>query len=146
MLSLSLGGCDSSKPTPVATKDEAKAAGDKGPKRVSIDPKAPAGKSPLKKKSDKTPEQAKAFVVKTNEELKEIWTRSAKAQWAKATDITDEHDKAAAELTAEVMAYETKAIAEAATYDGVQADPDTRRQLELLKLTSTVPAPVATSA
>lgn len=141
MLSLSLGGCDSSKPTPVATKDEGKAAEKKGPKRVSIDPKAPAGKSPLKKKSDKTPEQAKAFVTKTNQELKEIWTRSAKAQWAKATDITDEHDKAAATLTAEVMAYETKAIAEAATYDGVKADPDTRRQLDLLKLTSTVPAP-----
>ena len=141
MLSLSLGGCDSSKPTPVATKDDAKAADKKTPKRVSIDPKAPAGKSPLKKKTDKTPEQAKAFITKTNQELKEIWTRSAKAQWAKATDITDEHDKAAAELTAEVMAYETKAIAEAATYDGVKADPDTRRQLDLLKLTSTVPAP-----
>lgn len=137
MLSLGLSGCDSSKPTPVATKDEAKAADKAAPKRVSVDPKAPAGKSPSKK----TPAQAKAFITKTNEELEEIWTRSAKAQWAKATDITDEHDKAAATLTAEVMAYETKAIAEAATYDGVKADPDTRRQLDLLKLTSTVPAP-----
>ena len=149
LVASTLVACDSSKPAPNATKPDAKAADakaegkaeGKAPKKVAIDPKAPAGKSPFEKKSDKTPEQAKAFVEKTDKELKELWTRSAKAQWTKATDITDAHDKAAAELTAEVMAYETKAIAEAATFNGVEADPDTMRQLELLKLASTVPAP-----
>ena len=144
LVSLSLGACDSSKPVPKA-KPDAKGADAKGAeakqgdtsKKVAIDPKAPPGKSPLKK----TPEQAKAFITKTNDELKALWTRSAQAQWTKATDITDAHDKAAAELTAEVMAYETKAIAEAASFEGVEADEDTRRQLELLKVSSTVPAP-----
>jgi peptidyl-dipeptidase A len=141
-LLLGATACDSGSAPAEKKKADAKAADGKADeaKRVNVDPKGKPGKSVLAK-SDKTPEQAKAFVEKTDKELKELWTRSAKAQWTKATDITDEHDKAAAELTAEVMAYETKAIAEAATFDGVKADPDTRRQLDLLKVSSTVPAP-----
>ncbi len=142
LVSMSFAACDSSTPPP---KKDAKADEKADPKadaKVAVNPKAGPGKSPLKKGvPGKTAEQAKAFAEKTDTELKELWTRSAKAQWAKATDITDEHDAAAAKLTAEVMAYETKAIAEAATFAGVKADEDTMRQLKLLKLASTVPAP-----
>lgn len=152
LVSTTVGACDSSSPAPKPTKPgakdsdakaaDAKAVKDQAAKRIAVDPNGgKPGKSPFEKKSDKTPEQAKAFAEKTDKELKELWTRSAKAQWTKATDITDEHDKAAAVLTAEVMAYETKAIAEAATFDGVKAEPDVRRQIDLLKISSTVPAP-----
>ncbi len=149
-LSLFLGGaaCDSGNKAPkanakadakAAKKSDAKADTKSASKKVELDLKEDGkGKSPFAKG---TAEEAKAFAAKTDKELKELWTRSAKAQWTKATDITDEHDAAAAKLTAEVMAYETKAIAEATKFDGVKADDDTMRQIKLLKLASTVPAP-----
>ena len=124
-----LGACDAPAP-----KDGAPTAATSPSASGSESPTASGG-------ATKTAAAAKAFVAKTDRELKELWTRSQKAQWAKATDITDAHDAAAAKLTAEVMAYETKAIAGAATFNGVEADRDTTRQLELLKLMSTVPAP-----
>jgi peptidyl-dipeptidase A len=39
------------------------------------------------------------------------------------------------------MAYETKAVLDAAKFDAYQGDPDVRRQITLLKQTSTLPAP-----
>lgn len=85
--------------------------------------------------------EAAKFVTEVDGKLRELWTKSAKAEWTKATDITDEHEKAAADANAQVMAYETKVIQQAATFDGVQAEADAMRQIKLLKLTSTLPAP-----
>lgn len=84
---------------------------------------------------------AKKFAVDVDTKLRALWTEAAKAEWTKATDITDEHEKAAAAVNARVMAYETKVITEATQFDGVVADPATDRQIKLLKLTSTLPAP-----
>lgn len=84
---------------------------------------------------------AQKFVTDVDAKLRELWTVAAKAEWTKATDITDEHEKLAAEANAKTMAYETKVIKEATQFDGVVADPDTDRQIKLLKLTSTLPAP-----
>jgi len=88
-----------------------------------------------------TPEEAKAFITEVDAKLRELWTTSSEAEWAKATDITDEHEAAAAAAQAEVMGYETQVIREATRFDGVEAEPDVRRQIDLLKLTSTLPAP-----
>ena len=84
---------------------------------------------------------AEAFVKKTDEELRKLWTKSAEAEWAKVTNITDETEAAAAATTAEVMAYETKAIKEARQFKGYKGDEAVARQLKLLGLTSTLPAP-----
>jgi peptidyl-dipeptidase A len=91
--------------------------------------------------TDKAAEKAKAFVEQTDAKLRELWTASSKAEWAKSTNITPETEKAAAEANARVMAFETKAIKEAAQLPDFEGDPDTKRQIELLKLTSTLPAP-----
>ncbi len=88
-----------------------------------------------------TPEEARAFVATVDKGLREHWVAGAKAEWAKATNITPETEAAAAKANAATMAYETKVIQEATKFAGVQADPDTARQIELLKLTSTLPAP-----
>jgi peptidyl-dipeptidase A len=110
-------------------------------KKVTIDlKKTPKGPS-LAEPSKPTPEEAKAFITEVDAKLREVRIKAAEAEWAKATDITDEHTAAAAAASADVMAYETKAILDTTKFDGVEADPDVRRQLTLLKITSTLPAP-----
>jgi peptidyl-dipeptidase A len=114
-----------------------------GPKEAP----AAAKPAPGSKPSDAAPvealtaEGAEAFVREVDARLRELWTASAKAEWAKATNITDETEAAAAKTTAAVMEYETQAIKEAAKWSGVQAAPEVVRQIELLRLTSTLPAP-----
>ncbi|MFO0631516.1 MAG: M2 family metallopeptidase [Nannocystaceae bacterium] len=86
-------------------------------------------------------EEAAAFAKEVDAELRRLYVAGGKAEWAKATNITDETEKAAAAANAETMAYETKAIARAAAFDSWQGDPEVRRQITLLKLQSTLPAP-----
>jgi len=73
--------------------------------------------------------------------LRTLWTAAARAEWDKATNITDATVANAARAQAEVMAFETQAILHAAKLDTNGLDPSSRRQIELLKLTSTLPAP-----
>ncbi len=93
--------------------------------------------------SGATPQDAKAFAGEVDTKLKELWTVASRADWEKSTNITDENEAAAAKATAAVMAYETQAIKDATKFDAIldQAGPDTKRQIQLLKLTSTLPAP-----
>lgn len=147
LVSLACGGNPDGKPADAkaATKDgktgDAKDVKAKDDKKVTVDMKKdPKGPS-LADAKKPTPEEAKAFITEVDGKLRELWTKSAEAEWAKQTDITDEHEAAAAAVGAEVMAYETQAIGKAATFNGVEVEPDVRRQLELLKLTSTLPAP-----
>jgi peptidyl-dipeptidase A len=142
-LSLACGGTSDQKPADgkEATKADAKKDA-KDAKKVTVDLEKDAKKGPsIAEPKKPTPEEAKAFITEVDAKLRELWTKGGAAEWAKQTDITDEHEAAAAAVQAEVMAYETKAIGEATKFDGVEADPDVRRQLELLKLTSTLPAP-----
>ena len=127
---------------PGDAKADAKEAKTAETKKVAIDLKDDAKGPSLKDAKPKgTPEEAKAFITEVDAKLRELWTKASEAEWAKATDITDEHEAAAAAVQAEVMAYETKVIGEATRFDGVEAEPDVRRQIDLLKLTSTLPAP-----
>ena len=86
-------------------------------------------------------EEARAFVKEVDGELRRLYVAGGTAEWAKATNITDETEKAAAAANAETMAYETKAIKLATKFDGWTGDPEVRRQIDLLKLSSTLPAP-----
>jgi len=84
---------------------------------------------------------ANAFILSTDAKLREVWTGASRAEWEKATNITDATEQAAAEANAKVMAFETAAIKEARGFRDVEADPPVKRQLKLLALTSTLPAP-----
>jgi len=100
--------------------------------------------APIKKTGDSpepSDEEAKKFIADTDAELRKLWVEGAKAEWAKATNITDETEAAAAKANAATMAYETKAIQAATKFDAYQGDADVKRQITLLKLTSTLPAP-----
>lgn len=91
--------------------------------------------------ADVPPDEAAIFVLRTETKLRELWTRAARAEWAKATNITAETVKAAADAQAEVMAFETEAIKAAAHLELSGLSQSDRRKVELLKLTSTLPAP-----
>ncbi|MEZ4318967.1 MAG: M2 family metallopeptidase [Myxococcota bacterium] len=91
----------------------------------------------------KTPStaDAEAFVKEVDQGLREKWGTAELAQWTLATDITDEHEKAAAKADEATMAYMSEVIPKATDYDGVQAPADVLRQIELLKRAAGLPAP-----
>src|SRR5512135_1326368 len=97
-------------------------------------PPAPAASAP-------TAADARAFVQGVNEELKRLTVRAATADWIKATYITDDTERNSAAMNEDLMAYLSRTIPEAARFDGVAPDPQTRRMLHLLKLSSSLPAP-----
>jgi peptidyl-dipeptidase A len=91
--------------------------------------------------SQPTPEEARAFVQKVNEDLKRLWSRAATAEWIKATYITDDTEQNAATFNEELMAYLSKTIPEARRFEGLELDADTARMLTLLRLSTSLPAP-----
>jgi peptidyl-dipeptidase A len=88
-----------------------------------------------------TAADAAAFAKQVDAELRALWVESSRAQWANATDITEAHGKAESAANEKVLAYTAKAIKEAQRFDGVEADADTMRQLRLLSLSTSMPAP-----
>ena len=84
---------------------------------------------------------AREFVASVDRDLRAAWIEAETKAWEQATNITPETEQAAAEAHEKVMAYLNTAIPKAASFDGVEVDPDTRRQLELLKRATTLPAP-----
>lgn len=119
ILSLSLLAC-SSTPSPAPTPAPAE---------------APSKAAP-------TPAEAKAFVDGAEAQLLTLWKASESAHWTLSTDITDEHEQAAAKADEAVMKAMSAIIPRAATFDGVEGlDADTARKLDLLKRSTTLPAP-----
>jgi peptidyl-dipeptidase A len=102
---------------------------------------AAAAQPPAPAASPPSAAEAKAFVDEVNAELKRLAVRLGTAEWIKATHITDDTERNAAAMNEDLMAYQSRIVPEAARFDGVDADPDTRRMLHLLKLGSTLPAP-----
>ncbi|HYV46694.1 MAG TPA: M2 family metallopeptidase [Myxococcaceae bacterium] len=89
-----------------------------------------------------TPQEAKAFTIKVESDLRRLWTRSSTAEWIKNTYITDDTERNEAAAAEEVMAYLATAIKESTRYKGLKGlDPATERKLHLLQVASTIPAP-----
>src|SRR5262245_58747924 len=92
---------------------------------------------PAKTKSDpKLEAEAREFVARTDSELRRIIVAESQAQWANATDITDEHEAAAGAASAETMSFLTRSMLESRKFDPIldNLDPDTRRQIKLLRV------------
>lgn len=87
------------------------------------------------------PEPADGFVARVNAELKPLLADWERAEWVKATYITHDTEQIAAYFHARVMAYQSRAIKEAARYDGQPLDADTARALTRLKTMISLPAP-----
>jgi peptidyl-dipeptidase A len=86
--------------------------------------------------------EAKQFVGQVDKELRDLYVASSEAEWANQTDITPEHEAAAAKANEALANGLTKLIKASRKYEAVQdkLDPDTRRQLWLLKIAGQ-PAP-----
>ncbi len=86
--------------------------------------------------------EAKKYVADMNDELKKLYVDASQAQWINETDITPEHEEVASKAGAEQAKGITKLIKGAKKFDAIadKLDPDTRRQLLLLKF-SGQPAP-----
>ena len=86
--------------------------------------------------------EAKQFAAHADAELKRLYVEASVAEWANQTDITSEHEAAAAKASEALANGLTKLIKASRKFESVQQklDPDTRRQLWLLKIAGQ-PAP-----
>jgi peptidyl-dipeptidase A len=119
------------KPEPVAPK-------------VTEQPKPPPEpvKPPEPSADDKLVAEAQAFVKNADGELRKLVVEQSLAAWANETDITDEHQAAAAKASEHQSVEITKMVKAARKFEPIYSklDPDTRRQLTLLKFQAT-PSP-----
>jgi peptidyl-dipeptidase A len=84
---------------------------------------------------------AKAFVAKTNDDLKRLAIRQSTAAWIKNTYITDDTERMSAQADEEQLGYLSYAIHDAARFKDVRVDPQTSRMLYLLRVSSPIAAP-----
>ncbi|HEX5061211.1 MAG TPA: M2 family metallopeptidase [Kofleriaceae bacterium] len=86
--------------------------------------------------------EATEFAKHADEELRKLYVDSSVADWANQTDITPEHEAASAKASEALANGLTKLIKESRKFERVlpKLDPDTRRQLWLLKIAGQ-PAP-----
>jgi peptidyl-dipeptidase A len=102
---------------------------------------AVANAQPAAAAAKPTPEDAKAFVDRTEAQMATLSQYVNKAAWVRATYITEDTMWLEAKAGAEFTDLATRAAIEAAKYDGVQVDAVTRRKLEILKRAVVAPAP-----
>jgi peptidyl-dipeptidase A len=88
-----------------------------------------------------TPEDARVFIQKVNEDLKRLTVKQSTADWIKSTYITEDSERAAAWANDDLLAATRAALEQAKRFDGVTLDPDTARMLRLLRVNNSVLAP-----
>ncbi|MGA9659111.1 MAG: M2 family metallopeptidase, partial [Asticcacaulis sp.] len=87
-----------------------------------------------------TPAEAKAFVDEAEAKLAELAEYDAHVQWVGATFITYDTEWLQTRADAELNEAAVKYAVAAAKYNDVDVDPVTRRKLNLLRLSQTLPA------
>ena len=93
-----------------------------------------------------TAADAKAFVERADTELLELYKRLSQAQWVSSTYITIDTEAISARSYQQFIAATMRLAKEATRYDALTLDADTKRRLELLKLSSIpLPAPSDTA-
>lgn len=91
--------------------------------------------------SSTTAEDAKAFLVAAQTDLEQLQLPAAQAAWVYQNFITEDTAALSASLGEKLSSAAVRYAVEAAKFNDVKVDPDTRRQLELLKQSLTLPAP-----
>ncbi len=86
-------------------------------------------------------ETAPEFVARINRDIAELGRETGKAFWVQATYITPDTNFLAAKASEKLLAFNSRAVEESKRYIGQDLDPDTRRQLQLLRLDTSLPAP-----
>ncbi|MGE3731030.1 MAG: M2 family metallopeptidase, partial [Lysobacterales bacterium] len=86
-------------------------------------------------------EQADRLVSTVNARLRTDYPEQAAAQWLSATYITPDSQRIAAKANERALAELKRNVEQAAAFDGVSLSTETRRALDLLKLSTAMPAP-----
>ncbi|MBL8784491.1 MAG: M2 family metallopeptidase [Deltaproteobacteria bacterium] len=133
---------DAAPPAPAADVAKGDAAQADAPK-VEADAKPVEGDTAKAPEAAKAPtaEDAKAFIDEANQTLHKLRARAETAEYIKATYITPDTERNAAAAQADVMAYLAVAIPKAASFRDVEVPAETRRMLELLRISPTLPPP-----
>ena len=88
---------------------------------------------------------AQWFIAQINRGLRAAYEAQFEAAWLNATNITNDNEKKLSQRTSEAMAYLSQIIPLATHFDQVLTDNITRRQLDLLKRATVLPAPQESS-
>lgn len=92
-------------------------------------------------------DDANAYVADAERQLQAMSPIYQQAEWVNETYITSDTEAIAARADADHTALQVRLAKGAARFDGLNGlSPDTRRKLDLLKLTITMPAPDASGA
>ena len=139
LLLILAAACGSSKPDPVTpppSGGSAQVAAPEPPQPPQPQPPAPPPADPKPVVPDEPlVAEAKQFVVQMDAELRKLYVDASVAAWANETDITPEHEAAAAKAGAEQAKGITRLIKASQKFEPILAklDPAARRQLLLLK-------------
>jgi peptidyl-dipeptidase A len=94
-----------------------------------------------------TAAEADAFIARAERELAEFGVISARAQWVNATYITPDTDALAAHFGTIGTEMQVRLANEAARFQNAPGlSPDTRRKLDILRASLTLPAPTTPGA
>ncbi len=86
-------------------------------------------------------ENADEFIARVNAELKAMYPEMTSAQWLSSTYINDDSARVAAKANERWLTILNGWIEQAGKYDGQPMSEDTRRAINLLKLSTSMPAP-----
>ena len=86
-------------------------------------------------------ESAEAFVARVHDEYAQLWKEQSAAQWVRATYITGDTALIAAMMSEKYAEWHSATVAQAKQYDGMDLDPQVRRAIDMLKLSTSEPAP-----
>jgi peptidyl-dipeptidase A len=100
---------------------------------------APPKPKPVPRRA--TAAEARAFVEKAEARLNDLAVESSRADWVKATYITDDTEALSALASQRLLSAVTELAKAATRFDGVKVPEDVRRKLALLKLATSTPAP-----
>ncbi len=111
-------------------------------------PTAPSGQStPRARPSVGTPQgpatvaEATKFLAAVNKDLLALWIKQERMRWVQATNLTHDTEILVAKVDEEVMEFIGRKAMEANRFDKVKLPAAMRRQLRLIKLAQTLPAP-----
>jgi peptidyl-dipeptidase A len=122
-----LGGCATTPTTPPVAD-------------VTPPPSAPQPPAPPSGPAKPTPEEAKAYADNAEKTLAELSEYDNHVQWVRATYINDDTEMLQTKADAALNEATVKLAMGAAKFNDVDVDPVTRRKLNLLRLSQTLPA------
>ncbi|XXV17761.1 M2 family metallopeptidase [Sorangium sp. So ce1182] len=104
-------------------------------------PAAPQPQAAPRPAAPPGPAEAQAFLAGVDRDLRVLRLQSARAGWVNQTFITDDTDALSASAEEASMEYLNRTMKAARRFDGLALPPALARQLTLLKISTSLPAP-----